>query len=122
MTTNIHHLKHRSQFRRVAKTQLKYVAPSLIVQTMKRRDNHNNKLLEDDIRIGFTVSKKVGNAVHRNRTRRRLKAVAREILPTHGKKGHDLVLIGRVKTRKLPYSTLVSDLKLALGKLYLYNG
>ncbi len=73
----------------------------------------------DGIRVGFTCSKKVGNAVARNRAKRRLRAVARTVLPPHGRDGWDYVLIGRADvTATLPFPQLVADLERALAKVH----
>ena len=68
-------------------------------------------------RVGFTASRKVGNAVARNRARRRLRAVATATLPVHAALGHDYVIIGRAATLKRPYGALVTDLEAALRRL-----
>jgi ribonuclease P protein component len=68
-------------------------------------------------RIGFTVTKKVGNAVVRNRTRRRLKEAARLLLRKRNVSGYDLVLIGRDATRARPFDLLMTDLARALDKV-----
>ncbi|MCL4159843.1 UNVERIFIED_CONTAM: hypothetical protein GTU68_017970, partial [Idotea baltica] len=69
----------------------------------------------EGIRIGYTCSKKVGNAVARNRAKRRLREVARVVLPQNGKTGHDYVLIGRRNaTADLPFSQLLCDMEKAL--------
>lgn len=68
-------------------------------------------------RVGITVSRKVGNAVQRNRARRRLRAAAREVLPDAGAPGTDYVLIGRAGTLTRSYDGLLSDLKQAVAKL-----
>lgn len=67
-------------------------------------------------RIGFTVTKKVGNAVVRNRTRRRLKEAARLEFAENPVSGVDLVLIGRDHTRGRDFSQLRDDLRRALRK------
>ena len=72
---------------------------------------------ETRLRVGITVSRKVGNAVARNRARRRLRAVARETLPGQAMPGHDYVLIGRKATLSRPYDALRGDLEGALAKL-----
>lgn len=71
------------------------------------------------IRVGFTCSKKVGNAVARNRAKRRLREIARLILPEHGQPGMDYVLIGRRgATADLPFTQLQTDMHKALGILH----
>ena len=69
------------------------------------------------VRLGFTVTKKVGNAVVRNRTRRRLKEAARLLLNDQPITGFDLVLIGRDSTRKRDFTALQSDIRRAMGKV-----
>jgi len=68
-------------------------------------------------RIGFTVSKKVGGAVVRNRMKRRLRALARELLPEQGLAGADHVLIGRPSGIERPFSDLRDELTRALRKV-----
>lgn len=70
-----------------------------------------------EIRVGFTASRKVGSAVARNRARRRLRAVAREVLPQRGRPGFDYVLIARSGTLDRPYAALVEDLNTAVEKI-----
>lgn len=69
------------------------------------------------IRIGFTVTKKIGNAVVRNRMKRRLRALARALLPTRGVAGADHVLIGRNGGIERDYALLEAELGKALGKV-----
>ncbi len=71
----------------------------------------------DEVRVGFTVSRKVGNATQRNRARRRLRAVAAQVLPELGRPGYDYVLIGRAQTLERPYAELVEDLRTALARV-----
>jgi ribonuclease P protein component len=66
--------------------------------------------------IGFTVSKKIGGAVVRNRMKRRFRALAREILPEAGTAGADHVLIGRSAGIERDYNLLGSELRKALAK------
>jgi len=66
--------------------------------------------------VGFTVTKKIGNAVVRNRMKRRFRALAREILPESGTPGADHVLIGRSGGLERDYAVLGSELRKALEK------
>ncbi len=67
-------------------------------------------------RVGFTVSRKIGKAVVRNRMKRRLRALAREILPTLGHPGSDHVMIGRTGGIERDFGALAQDLARALEK------
>ena len=71
------------------------------------------------IRVGFTCSRKVGNAVARNRAKRRLREVARLVLPVAGHPGWDYVLIGRRDaTASRPFDLLLADLRHALDRIH----
>ena len=73
---------------------------------------------DDTMRIGYTVTKKIGNAVVRNRMKRRFRALVREMLPDLGIPGADHVLIGRAGGVERDYATLAAELRKALGKLH----
>jgi ribonuclease P protein component len=66
------------------------------------------------LRVGFTASKRIGNAVTRNRAKRRLRAAASQLLPLLGRGGHDYVLVARGTTVGRPYPALLSDITTAL--------
>lgn len=69
------------------------------------------------IRVGFTVSRKVGGSVQRNRARRRLRAAAEALMPAHAAPGHDYVVIGRAATVKRAFGALEGDIEAALRGL-----
>ncbi|HET7709002.1 MAG TPA: ribonuclease P protein component [Sphingomicrobium sp.] len=74
---------------------------------------------EDDdprMRVGFTVTKKIGGAVARNRMKRRFRALAREIIPVHGRPGADHVMIGRAGGIERDFQSLRGDLTAALER------
>ncbi|MCH7543895.1 MAG: ribonuclease P protein component [Proteobacteria bacterium] len=120
-------LKRREEFLRVAGARRKWVAPGLILQARPADQPARGPLgkgggtgpaaIGEGVRVGFTVSRKVGNAVARNRARRRLRAAAAEVMPRHAKAAHDFVVIGRSATLTRPYADLVGDLKTALRRL-----
>ena len=88
--------------------------PGIHLQGRKRAEGEAT-----GIRVGFTCSKKVGNAVARNRAKRRLREVARIVLPEMGRDGWDYVLVGRKDlTDSLPFDRLVEDMRRAIKKVH----
>ena len=81
----------------------------VVLQALPRPDT-------EPARLGFTVTRKIGNAVVRNRTRRRLKEAARLVLKERPVAGVDLVLIGRDSTRKRDFMILQDDIRRALNR------
>lgn len=113
MPIGVERLKKRADFLRVASVRRKWAAPGLVLQAAPAPED-----VDSDIsRVGFTVTKKVGNAVIRNRVKRRLRAAAREIIPLHGKPGWDYVLIGRQQTVGRDFKDLEIDLKTAISRV-----
>jgi len=111
MSETVARLKRRREFLRVAAARIKAVSPGMVVQALARDDD------DSQIRVGFTASRKVGNAVVRNRARRRLKALVEELLPGRGQPSTDYVLIARGDTATRPFEALRSDLLQALSRL-----
>ena len=107
-------LKIRADFLRVAATRHSAIRPGLVLQAASRPDASESSAA---VRVGFTASRKVGNAVSRNRAQRRLRAAAASVLPYQGRPGTDYVLIARASTADRPYLALVADLEVALRRL-----
>ncbi len=85
--------------------------PGFVLLVRERGDD------DPTMRLGITVTKKIGGAVVRNRMKRRFRALAREILPSSGISGADHVLIGRAGGIERPFSDLSAELEKALAKL-----
>ncbi len=121
-------LKKRSSFLYVREGS-KWIAPSLVLQTRKRPDvdahdlDASNGSLSDTLpRFGFTASKKVGNAVKRNRAKRRLREAVRQLALDKGAKpsrtGYDYVLIARQDTIRLSFDDILRDMRFAFSRVH----
>ncbi|MBM3519025.1 MAG: ribonuclease P protein component [Alphaproteobacteria bacterium] len=106
-------LTRRAEYRRVAGSRQRVSTPGVIVQTARRQG-------DAEPRFGVTASRKVGGAVERNRARRRLRALAREVLALHAAAA-DYVLIARPETVARPHPALRADLENALRRLGAWN-
>jgi len=118
--TALERLRRRADFLRVAAGRRKWVAPGLILQTLAsvpEASPSSPAQHAEAIRIGFTATRKIGNAVTRNRARRRLRAAAAAVMPRHAQPGFDYVLIARAETPKRVYAALLGDLETALRRL-----
>ena len=106
-------LRKRAQFQYVQKGERRG-RPTLAAQA-RRRAPEDAPL--GPPRVGFTATKKIGNAVIRNRARRRLREAARRLVPLHGLPGVDYVFLARETTGTAPWPTLLDDMKDALIRL-----
>lgn len=111
----VQRLKTRRQFLRVAAGKRKWAAPGIVLQVAPQPPD--DRAAPEGPRYGLTVSRRVGNAVVRNRARRRLRAAAEEVLPRCAVATHDYVLIGRQGTPARDFSALKNDLETGLRKL-----
>ena len=102
-------LRQRADFLTAA-TGARAPVSGFVLQAHNRRE-------DGPVRVGFTVSKKVGNSPERNRVRRRLREVVRLTPPSRLRPGHDYVLIGRRAALSLPFQRITEDFKGALRRL-----
>jgi len=107
-------LKTRADFLRVAATRRRAVTPGLILQAARQPEGLSGA---PSTRVGFTASRKVGNAVTRNRAKRRLRGAAAAILSRAARPGTDYVLIARATTVDRPFDALIADLETALRRV-----
>lgn len=104
--TGVVRLKTRPQFLFVRRGHAER-RKSLVVQARQRPGSRA-------IGAGFTATKKIGNAVVRNRAKRRLREAARKLLPLHGQTGTDYVFIARMETATIGWQRLLDDMESAL--------
>ena len=113
-------LRRRADFLRVAASRRRWSTPVLVVQAAPMpaaRPGSPAANENCDLRVGFTVSRKVGGAVERNRVRRRLRAAAAAVLPTQGRRGMDYVIIARRDALARPYAGLLVELATAVSRV-----
>lgn len=105
-------IKKRKNFVAAANKGNKVVATTLVLQAYPVLPAE-----EATSRVGFTVTKRVGNAVVRNRVRRRLKAAAHELLAENAQSGWDYVFIGRLRALEEDFSVILRDMRYAIRKV-----
>ena len=111
--TKIETLRRRADFLRLNRGR-RFAAPGLVLQMAQIPDDRP----AGGIRLGLTVTKKIGNAVTRNRVRRRLREAAKAVLPVAGKAGHDYVLIARAGALGRSFDDLKADVEKALSAVH----
>jgi ribonuclease P protein component len=103
-------LKRRAEFLHAASRGQKLARPGFVMQVVKARPSA-------ELRVGFTASRKVGNAVVRNRARRRLREMVRLTLAESRISGMELVLIARRDTARIEFATLCKSFAEALERM-----
>ena len=112
MRTAVPHLKRRADFLRVAAARRRCATPGVVLQVAPRPADTGVTA-----RVGYTASRKVGNAVVRNRSRRRLRAAVAALLPRHADPALDYVLVAREATAGRAWPALLADLEAAMRRL-----
>ena len=108
-------LAKRADFLRAAQARRQGTGGFLLQARLRRAD----EAAPDLIRVGFTCSKKLGNAVARNRAKRRLREIARAVLPAQGQAGWDYVLVGRpTATASREFALMLADMERALAQIH----
>ena len=100
-------LKKRHDFIKVSQQGRRFFATAFVLQVLDRGEHQSQ---DAAVRVGFTTSRKVGNAVQRNRARRRLRELARLTLPSVAKSGCDYVFIGTKATIDYPFAKMQQEL------------
>ena len=108
-------LRQRADFLAAA-TGPRAPVSGFVLQARQRQEPERQE--PGSARIGFTVSKKVGNAVERNRVKRRLREIVRLAPEGRMQTGYDYVLVGRRAALDLPFQRMVQDFERALGRVH----
>lgn len=113
-------IKNRRDFVAANARAQKFITKSFILQYLERDDAHPEP--KDRFRVGYTVTKKMGGAVVRNRIKRRLREAARQVLPSQALPGHDYVFIARAGALSCDFSALARDMAFAFSKIHANKG
>ncbi len=105
-------LKKRNDFLRVRAAGRRWAAPGLVLQAAPAPE-----AAAGQVRVGYTASRRIGNAVARNRAKRRLRAAVAHVMPASAQSGCDYVVIARAATLTRPFDALIGDLTAALARV-----
>lgn len=115
MAGKLHTIKNRRDFLTLNGSKHKFVASGFILVAKERPYDHP---IKDISRIGYTVTKKMGNAVIRNRIKRRLREAARKTVPHLMQPGFDYMLISRPSALACEFSALIRDMEIAFSRIH----
>jgi len=108
-------IKNRRDFLSATAAGKKFITGSFILQMIPRGQTH--PVTNPAARFGFTVTKRMGNAVTRNRIKRRLREAIRKVAPRHILDGHDYVIISRQKALDCTFADLLRDMEFAFSRI-----
>lgn len=112
MPVRIAVLKKRRDFLRVRAARRRWAAPGLVLQAAPAGKTEPGR-----VRVGYTASKKIGNAPARNRAKRRLRAAVAHVMLERARRDRDYVVIARGATLTRPFDALIGDLVAALARV-----
>lgn len=110
------------EYKAISKNSDKFHAQTLLLLSKKTPeqyyfDKNTGNNAEHFCRVGYTASKKVGNAITRNRAKRRLKEAARKILPEMAENGHDYVIIAKAAIKDADFEKILKDLRFCVKRI-----
>lgn len=112
-----------AEFQKIGKKNTKFYSKTVLLlssptPSFYHQDLTQNKNAKDFCRVGYTVSKVVGNAVNRNLAKRRLREIVRDLMPKYAKLSTDYVLIARKEIAAAEFKQIENDLKFCLKKIH----
>ena len=124
MSLKILQVRKSAEFQNISKKGQKFHSKTILLLAHPTSQIYfqnltENKRLNDFCRVGYTVSKIVGNGVIRNRAKRRLREIFRSLAPLHAKNHFDYVLIARREIAEADFEKISSDLKFCLKRIHL---
>ncbi len=116
-------IKKSAEFKQISKKNDKFYSKTVLLLASPTsqfyfQDLSKNKKADDFCRVGYTVSKLIGNAVTRNLAKRRLREVVRKIFPMQAKTHYDYVLIARKEIAEADFEKIFTDLKFCLKNIH----
>lgn len=119
-------IRKSAEFQKISKKGEKFHSKTILLLTNPTPSNYlqdslQGKNAKDFCRVGFTVSKTVGNAVIRNRAKRRLREIFRKFAPLHARNHFDYVLIARREIADADFAKISADLKFCLTRIHTIN-
>ena len=113
----LHTLRKRNEFVSM-RSGTRQHSTSFVLQMRERDANAIAGSTGDTIRVGYTVTKKIGNAVECNRIKRRMREAAHLTLPTGGRPAHDYVMIGKRAALNNKFEAIVAELGSSLTRVH----
>jgi ribonuclease P protein component len=107
-------IKKRSDFIKISKKNTSFYSKTTLILTSSTLQNDLRQLNRDFIRIGYTVTKKTGNAVFRNKCKRRYRAIFKEFAPEFCQNHFDYIILARKEIKNADFKKIRSDVKFCL--------